>query len=343
VGASNHRGAIALNFRYNISMPSRPPKKKAPSSVSKRSASKRVLGIPGEKTKRANGLRRVSARAKDITLSAAPVEATTPPSVPAPESRQHKFWKWAAPTLATLLFFSPLGFPYYSNWFHLEFVASQTDKNFSGVLDLFQKGDVDKINSLLSPEAKAEAEGKLPQLIQFIQQEGAVLDSHMIYWTTGNGRTKLFYYVDFEKGPAMLEMIYLPEGEGNQVEKYSIQPEDQTFTQFCAFPFNVPVIYYLFMLLAWGLVLLNAHTLVRCCFMPLKRKWLWILFILIGIGDFTVDWQIGGSLNLNFLDIVMPVAQISRNPLMSPWEIGFTIPVGMIVFLLTHRKTGEKA
>jgi hypothetical protein len=71
-------------------MPSRPSKKKAPSSVSKRSASKRVLGIPGEKTKRANGLRRVSARTKNKTLSAAPAAVASPPFVPAPESRQHE-------------------------------------------------------------------------------------------------------------------------------------------------------------------------------------------------------------------------------------------------------------
>jgi|GEM_PF-5907078 len=273
------------------------------------------------------------------------VERAMPPtlSVPALESKKYKFWKWAALLLATLIFFAPMGFSYYSGWIHLESVNPQIDKTFRGFLGLFQKGDADKINSLLSPEAKSDADGKLGQLIQTIQQEGEVVDSRLLSLKVDGGKTQLVYYVDFEKGSVLFDFIFRPAGEGNQVEKFSIQVEDQTFQRLCAFPFDMSVICYLFMFAAWGLILLNAHTLVRCCFTPLKWKWLWILFILFGIGDFTIICQGVESLNISRLEIGMPVAQIVKNPLLNPWKIVLTIPVGMIVFLLKHRKPREKA
>ena len=63
-----------------------------------------------------------------------------------------------------------------------------------------------------------------------------------------------------------------------------------------------------------------------------KRKWLWIIFILVGVGKLTVNWTSGQM-------YVMPLAfQILSGGAMAlgyaPWMIYVSLPIGAIIFLV---------
>jgi hypothetical protein len=63
-----------------------------------------------------------------------------------------------------------------------------------------------------------------------------------------------------------------------------------------------------------------------------KRKWLWIIFILVGVGKLTVNWTSGQV-------YVMPLAfQILSGGAMAlgyaPWMIYVSLPIGAIIFLV---------
>lgn len=90
-----------------------------------------------------------------------------------------------------------------------------------------------------------------------------------------------------------------------------------------------------YMVLGWAIVavVLSLYALVVCGRTPgLKRKPLWILFILIGIGKFAVNWTSGES-TLQPLSIQLLSASAFA-PLHGPWIVSVSVPVGAVAFFL---------
>ena len=79
------------------------------------------------------------------------------------------------------------------------------------------------------------------------------------------------------------------------------------------------------------------HTLGLCIRTKMeKRKWLWIIFILIGLGKFTVNWTTG-QWNFTPLSFQLLGAGVFAPPY-SAWLISFSLPLGAILFLIRRKK-----
>ena len=87
-------------------------------------------------------------------------------------------------------------------------------------------------------------------------------------------------------------------------------------------------------ILAFGL---TAFALVECIRMKgIRRKWLWIVFIIFGFGILSVNWSTG-VVGFKLLSVALFSAS-ALSPLYGPWTISMSAPVGAIVFLLLRRK-----
>jgi hypothetical protein len=83
------------------------------------------------------------------------------------------------------------------------------------------------------------------------------------------------------------------------------------------------------------------YVLVLCAQTPIpKRKWLWIIFILLGFFTFSINWTTGqwGLSPISFQLLGVACTQ----PLYGAWIVSISLPVGAIVFL-TKRKGFLKA
>ena len=90
------------------------------------------------------------------------------------------------------------------------------------------------------------------------------------------------------------------------------------------------------MMLAFAL---TVNALILCArTRPLRRKWLWILFILVGVGKFAVNWT-SGRWGLQVLAIQLFSVSAFSAPY-GPWIFAVSVPLGAIVFLLRHRREG---
>jgi hypothetical protein len=67
-----------------------------------------------------------------------------------------------------------------------------------------------------------------------------------------------------------------------------------------------------------------------------KRRWLWILFILAGVEKLAVNWSTG-QLTFGIIAINIPCFQAMRSPY-GPWTIGAFFPLGAVLFLERQRK-----
>jgi hypothetical protein len=88
--------------------------------------------------------------------------------------------------------------------------------------------------------------------------------------------------------------------------------------------------------------LLSLYALVLCARTRIpKRKWLWIVFILLGIGKFTVNWTTG---QWGFMPLSVQLFSAGAvAPLYGAWMLSISLPLGAIWFLLRRKSFGEVA
>lgn len=101
-------------------------------------------------------------------------------------------------------------------------------------------------------------------------------------------------------------------------------------------------IQYSVLIAAIAAALLTLYSLVICAKTKFpKRKWLWVLFILVGFGKLAVNWTTGewGIAPLS----VQLFSAAAMAPLYGPWTIAVSLPLGAIVFLLFKRTRLEQA
>lgn len=94
---------------------------------------------------------------------------------------------------------------------------------------------------------------------------------------------------------------------------------------------------YAFLALAIALVIFTLVTLVACIrIRPMKRKWLWIVGILCGIGKFGLNWT-SGQIFFNVITVqLFSVSAFSE--LYGPWMVSISFPIFAILFWI-KRKT----
>ncbi|HWB61667.1 MAG TPA: hypothetical protein VG733_19445, partial [Chthoniobacteraceae bacterium] len=102
--------------------------------------------------------------------------------------------------------------------------------------------------------------------------------------------------------------------------------------------------------------LLTLFALVLCIRTKMKRKWLWIIFILLGIGRVTMNWTTGdvqafetqvtkahGAITYfhPYFAIQLLGAGYVRAPY-GPWMLSVSLPLGALVFLYRRRYLQRK-
>jgi hypothetical protein len=89
---------------------------------------------------------------------------------------------------------------------------------------------------------------------------------------------------------------------------------------------------YLVLAGAVAVPLFILYALVACIRTPVpKRKWLWILFILLGVCTFSVDWTTG-QWSLKPVSVLLFGAAATR-PVYGAWTLSIALPLGAIWFL----------
>jgi hypothetical protein len=97
------------------------------------------------------------------------------------------------------------------------------------------------------------------------------------------------------------------------------------------------VVQYWILILALCSLVFSFYALMLCIgAKDVKRKWLWMLFILVGVEKLAVDWNTG-KLIFGILAVYIPSA-IASHPPYGPWTIGACFPLGAVLFWKRQRK-----
>lgn len=87
--------------------------------------------------------------------------------------------------------------------------------------------------------------------------------------------------------------------------------------------------FFLFMVIAIPLfILISVGFSIKT---PLEKKWLWIIFMLLGFVSFNLNWS-DGEIGIKLLTFRLLGAGFSKSGIIASWILSFSIPVGAIAF-----------
>jgi len=157
---------------------------------------------------------------------------------------------------------------------------------------------------------------------------------------TGKGTTEtvssVFEYTFGEK--LFLFSMTIKDHDGvKTIVGFHVDPENQSLQQQHRFTLVGKSVFQYFVLATCiAGVTLTLYALVVCIrTKPLPRKWLWIVFIIFGLGKVAVNWSTG-QWGVQPLSLQLFSASAFA-PFYGPWTIAFSLPVGAIVFLARRR------
>ena len=156
--------------------------------------------------------------------------------------------------------------------------------------------------------------------------------------TNSSGTTKnLTYEYGFGKQSLLVNVATLRQGDAFTIVGFNVYPQEQTLAERNHFGLagKTPLQYLVFAL-AILMPLLSLYALVQCIRTKIaSKKWLWIVVILIGVGNLAVNWATG-EWEFKPLAIQLLSASVLYDA-QGALILAASVPLGAILFLLRRR------
>lgn len=214
-------------------------------------------------------------------------------------------------------------------------------------LEQLRAGEIAAARACFLPEAlPANADEMLGQAHDALQF-GDAPEVEVVYrgfiHTTGSGRSdRLVVHV---RGAGKALLVFAQTRDVNTAPALvSLRWEPAPLDLGDRYPFRlagVPPVYYALLGVAITVPILIVYAGISCFRERPRRRWLWLLFILFGLGRLSVVW-VPGPLNLDNIRI-QPLqfqllgAGFGKFPIYEPWVLSVSIPLGALWYLSRRR------
>ncbi|MCB0699211.1 MAG: hypothetical protein H6551_03235 [Chitinophagales bacterium] len=156
------------------------------------------------------------------------------------------------------------------------------------------------------------------------------------------GKYSVRYQYKLKNNYAFIELVSIERNNETKVYGFNVNIDKSPFNEKAKFTFKGKgVKHYLALLLAIGVVVINIVSIVYVFKTDVRRKWLWVLLIIVLNIGFTFNWHFGNfywnKLHFQFLG-----SGFKQGDINAPWDIYISIPIGAILFWLKRRKVLNK-
>ena len=153
----------------------------------------------------------------------------------------------------------------------------------------------------------------------------------------GVTQLNLSFELEFATGWLLATVVTEQKNGGRSVIGFNVFPRAQSLEDEHRFGLSgKQAVHYLVLAAAIAAFAATVFALYRCVrTRNLWRKPLWILFILVGFGQLTLDWTSGAW---RFIPLSLQLFSAGMTSVLNgPWMISVSLPVGALVFLLRSR------
>jgi len=203
-------------------------------------------------------------------------------------------------------------------------------------------GDADLI-AQLDPRLRDSFAKILPQIRSLTPSgPGAVtrlVDGRFQVTNTLNGGVTRQAYLGYEvsNGPkrALIRMVILRRNGMAQIESLYLNPLYKPLEQINGFGLSGKSFaqYLVLILTVLSFSLCLGSEILLFMTRGVRRKWLWAIGCLLGLGQISIDWS-SGAWGFSPLYVQFLGAYAAKTGMLEPWRVGFGVPVFAIIFLL---------
>jgi len=231
--------------------------------------------------------------------------------------------------------------------------ATSADDVARAAIAEFARGDIAAAVARLDPKTlPPDAEGVGRQIHDLLVQVGIGAPARQVSWsgfrsfTRDLQRDEFAYHVLGKEVAALVFVTAETIGGKTMLTKFRCEPAPVDLRDRYPFVLSGMSSWHYILILAMCTSLAIMLTATALCLKgPARRKWLWVPFILVGVGSVGLSW-IPGDLQRNMLRVqplsirLLGVAFV-KYPLYDPWQLFVSLPVGAVTFLLW--RPGERS
>ncbi len=206
------------------------------------------------------------------------------------------------------------------------------------LIEMMRDGKVEELApefapSLQSPQLRATL-GKMSRMMPAgAPQKRSLIGAH-ININNGVRTSNLTYQYDFGDRWFMVNCAYVNSGPNAGIFGMQIVPLDARLEAKPKFSLRGKSgVHYATLAAAVLAILVTLAALVTCIRdRNLKLKWLWVLFILFGVMQFSLDWNSGGHEFAGYSALLFSASAFGMP--YGSWTLSVALPLGAIVYLV---------
>lgn len=222
----------------------------------------------------------------------------------------------------------------------------EDDKLARQFMDALQRGKTLEAELLLAPNLmSANVDSSIQTLSALFQartvkniEEVGVNSNTFKSGTTDRKTVTLSYQVELSSGWLIGSIVIVDEGHGGLITGARFNPSPVSLQELNRFTFHgKSASHYWFLTLAILIPIFSLWVLVLCARSKIRKKWLWMIFILFGIVTFRLNWTTG-ELSWQLINIQLLGTSVVKFGIYAPWIFAISLPIGAVTFLLRRER-----
>lgn len=222
----------------------------------------------------------------------------------------------------------------------------EAESTAQGYIDLLRQNRFAEIEKALDPSIKTtDIRNTLAKMAQMIPAQKAdsikVVGSHVLHGPDISTTNITFEY-QFNRNWLLINVATQEKQGISSVVGFNVNPIADSLENTNQFRLvGKTPLQYAVLVLAIIIPLLTLYALVLCVRTRIeKRKWLWVIFIILGVAKFSVDWTTGqwGIMPLSF----QLFGASAFAPAYSSWIISISLPLGAAIFMIKRKELSKQ-
>ncbi|RPI05230.1 MAG: hypothetical protein EHM64_07320 [Ignavibacteriae bacterium] len=225
--------------------------------------------------------------------------------------------------------------------FSCDWIPKDTNDFAQNYIKLLRNREIEKAIELLDVNLAKQDTRWLSEVSNALNQgelKSSKIVGSNVFHMSNKTRTELTYELEYPKEWLLVEFVIEKVSDKESVVGLHTYHLKRSLEELNSFTFQgKEFIHIIFLFLAILIVGFTIFVLVVCIRTDITKKWIWIIFIIAGLGKFWINWTTG-SFDFQIISFQILGAAIFKNGQYAPWILSISLPVGAIVFLFKRRK-----
>ena len=159
-----------------------------------------------------------------------------------------------------------------------------------------------------------------------------------VFSSSEKRRTNLTYQYQYATAWVLAAITIDTSGENKTLMGVNVNPIPKSLGELNAFTLSGKSFkHYILIVIAVAVPVFIVWAIVLCARTKMRKKWLWIIFILVGVARLKLNWTTG---QIGFQPIAFQLlgSGIAKMGLYAPWILTISFPLGAMTFFIKRRK-----